>query len=173
VQIPFEFNVIICGGIALVVLIGILGKLRGRRSRSSRRGSSGEVIYSLRGDLLSRAETVFLRSLEEAVGNSFRIAMKVRLGDLVAIPGYSSRAVSARNQVNQKHVDFVLCTVLPVTPVLAIELDDSSHDAPDRQARDELVDACLGEAGLPILHVKWQREYDVNRLAADIRRQLA
>ena len=39
-------------------------------------------------------------------------------------------------------------------PRLVIELDDRSHDRPDRAARDRRLDAALAEARVPILHVR-------------------
>ena len=93
-------------------------------------------LFESRPYLFTQAENAFLRALEQAVGSQFRITMKVRLGDLVMVRGNSSSATISRNQINQKHVDFVLCTRDPVKPLLAIELDDASHDTADRQNRD-------------------------------------
>lgn len=49
-----------------------------------------------------------------------------------------------------------------------IELDDISHERPDRQERDRLVDAVFNQAGLPILHVKVRSYYAPLELAAQV-----
>lgn len=126
----------------------------------------------LRPFLLTKGENAFLPALEQAIGNQLRIMMKVRLGDLVNVRGNGSIPTTLRNKTNQKHIDFVLCTHYPVQPLLAIELDDASHDRIDRQERDGFVEECLARAGLPILHVRCQQAYDVRQLAADIQAYL-
>jgi hypothetical protein len=166
IQIPWQFKVIIAVG----VLIMVLGWLKQLRRNSARRnfadGFAGATFE--RAPLLSAAELEFLLALEQAVGREFRIAVKVRLGDLVNVPGRDSAAWTARNKTWQKHVDFVLCTVREVYPVLAIELDDSSHGLADRMVRDGFVDGCLGAAGIRVLHVPCRREYDVRQLGEEI-----
>ena len=123
--------------------------------------------------LLSLAEAAFLPVLREAVGADHpdgpKIMTKVRLVDLVS-PSAHSRAWQADfNRVSQKHVDFVICAGEQMLPLRVVELDDSSHDRPDRRHRDKLVDALLKQAGIPITHFKCRRSYSVE----DVRRSLA
>jgi len=47
-----------------------------------------------------------------------------------------------------------------LAPIIAVELDDSSHRRVDRQARDRDVDRILEIASLPILRVAVRRTYD-------------
>jgi hypothetical protein len=170
VHIPPQFQWIIIAGLVCMVL-GLLWKLSGIFSRKTPpRFPVG--LFERADSLLTNGEQAFLPTLEEAVGNRFRIAMKVRLADLVPVRGNGSAAQTARNQVNPKHVDFVLCTNDRVKPVLVIELDDATHRRPDRQSRDAFVDACLESVGLPIFHVPCRRAYDVRQLAADIQARI-
>jgi hypothetical protein len=62
----------------------------------------------------------------------------------------------------------VLCDRNAVRPLLAIELDDSSHNRADRKARDAFVDSALKAAGLPIIHVPASASYNAKKLAAAI-----
>jgi very-short-patch-repair endonuclease len=162
VQIPPSlvvwFGILIVFALALQIVFRLL---------EPRKRANG--LYERKPYLLSEGENAFLPALEQAVGNQYRIAMKVNLCDLVRARGNGSDAAAARNRICQKHVDFVLCSHYPVKPVLVIELDDSSHDRPDRQQRDAIVDDCLASAGLPILHVRCRQAYDVRQLAAEIR----
>jgi hypothetical protein len=170
VQIPWQFQLIIYVGVPVIILLALLKRLFRRRPVAGLAEFPGATIERC-AYLLSPAEQAFLFALEQAVGNQLRIAMKVRLGDLIQIRGRDSTA--ARNKTWQKHVDFVLCTVREVQPILVIELDDSSHAAPERQDRDVFVDRCLAAAGLPVLRVACKRTYDPRRLAAEIQSRIA
>ena len=166
VPVKVPTSLIVSFGV-LVVVAAVMGKLL-----QLLKPKSGNGLFELRPYLLTKGENAFLPALEQAIGNQFRLAMKVRLGDLVAVRGNDSKAWTARNKTWQKHVDFVLCTHYPVKPVLVIELDDALHDEPHGQSRDAFVDECLDGAGLPILHQPCRQAYDVKQLAADIRARL-
>ena len=70
----------------------------------------------------------------------------------------------ALNGVMAKSVDFVICDVLTLDPVAAIEVDDRSHLLPERQQRDAFVNAVFLEIGLPLMRVKARRAYSVDEL---------
>jgi hypothetical protein len=53
-------------------------------------------------------------------------------------------------------------------PLIGIELDDKSHQRPDRQARDEFVDRVFAAAGLPIVHILARRTYAVMDITAQL-----
>jgi very-short-patch-repair endonuclease len=55
------------------------------------------------------------------------------------------------SHINQKSVDFVLCNKTSLKPLLAIELDDWSHDRQDRVDRDASVEQMLLAANFPLL----------------------
>jgi hypothetical protein len=53
-------------------------------------------------------------------------------------------------------------------PLLGIELDDSSHKRDDRQERDDFIDRVFQFAGLPLLRLPVQRDYNTREIAAQI-----
>lgn len=89
--------------------------------------------------------------------------MKVRQAEIL-VPPRGDR--SALRRVSQKHVDFLLCHPETLKPLVAVELDDRSHDRADRKARDVFVDQSFASAGLPIVHVPVTGHYDVRELEA-------
>ncbi len=109
--------------------------------------------------LLTRAERSFFDVLCRVVDRDLYIFSKVRLADLVWLPRGVQHRLALFNRVSSKHIDFVLCSRSSLSPVLAIELDDASHQRPDRQTRDHVVDAVLRAAGLPLLRVPTKRGY--------------
>jgi very-short-patch-repair endonuclease len=121
--------------------------------------------------LFTPAERSFLGVLEQAVEGQFRIFGKVRLADIIRVKsGVSAGArQQAFNRIQSKHIDFVLCKPRDLSVQFVVELDDSSHQAPRRQARDEFLDDALKAAGIPLLHFRAQRTYSV----PDIREALS
>lgn len=75
---------------------------------------------------------------------------KVRLFDLIEP---KNRNPKFRYKIQAKHVDFVICDKKLVARYI-IELDDSSHNEPDRINRDEFVDSVLKATGYNVIHIK-------------------
>ncbi len=126
----------------------------------------GSRLGYQRGRFLSANEKIFLRTLDVALGPSYRAFAQVRLAEL-ANPAQSANdhlRRRAHNAVMAKSVDFVVCDVLTLDPVAAIEVDDRSHLLPERRDRDAFVNVVFAEIGLPLLRVKAQRTYSVAEL---------
>ena len=62
--------------------------------------------------------------------------------------------------LSQKSVDFVLCDKTYLSPKLAVELDDKSHERTDRQERDVEVERILKEAGMPLLRIANHNQFN-------------
>ena len=88
---------------------------------------------------------------------------KVRLADLVRVQVSGREFWQRFDSIKGKHVDFVVCDD-SLAPVVAIELDDASHDEADRLARDQFVESVLESAALPIVHVKARRGYVLDEI---------
>jgi predicted nucleic acid-binding protein len=116
--------------------------------------------------LLSRAEKSFYNVLRKVVAPHAVLA-KVRLADLVESDKRHRLWRANFNRICAKHIDFVVCDAA-LSPIIAVELDDSSHRLPDRAARDRDVNRILEIASLPILRVAVSRNYD----SADLEKQL-
>jgi hypothetical protein len=121
-----------------------------------------------RDRFLTTNEKSFLMTLDAALGRNYRAFAQVRLADLVS-PTLGANPASRRQALNgvmAKSVDFVICDVLTLDPVAAIEVDDRSHLLPERQQRDAFVNAVFLEIGLPLMRVKARRAYSVDELRA-------
>lgn len=148
-----------------LLTFGLLGRARGKTHADE------ELPYGLKDDFLSAAELSFFHVLRSAVGADLVVLAKVRLGDLL-FTRQPQKNQGARNRIQQKHVDFVLCDPATMRPRLAVELDDTSHQREDRKQRDGFVDEALKAAGLPILHVRAARAYAPRELAELVRAAL-
>lgn len=128
--------------------------------------------YALSDNFLSEGELRFYHVLKSLIPEGFTLISKVNLADLFYVRRpHENRA--ARNKIDRKHVDFVICSSTSMQPVLAVELDDSSHNRKDRIERDKFVDEVFAVAQLQLLHVKVVQNYDVEALKLQIRERLS
>jgi hypothetical protein len=133
---------------------------------------SGEALfpYRLQDNFLSPAERSFYGVLGNAVGDWAVVAPKVGLGDLFyAQTGDHRQNRVYRNKIDRKHVDFLLCDVQTLQPILGVELDDKSHQREDRRDRDRFVDRVFEASGLPIAHIPARQAYQAHELGRLLR----
>ncbi len=128
--------------------------------------------YTLKSFFMSRAEREFFNTLVLAAGNEYHIFPQVHIATVLdeKVKGQDWRA--ARSKIDKKSVDFVLCDKVYLSPKLAIELDDKSHEREDRQERDGFVELILKDAGLPLLRIQNAGAFDAVVLAAQIKTAL-
>jgi predicted RNA-binding Zn-ribbon protein involved in translation (DUF1610 family) len=133
------------------------------------KSSNIEYPYHLVDEFISPAELNLFFNLKAVVGDSTHIFSKVKLSDLFyAKTGDYGKNRSYTNRIDRKHVDFLLCNVKTLQPILGIELDDKSHQRADRQERDDFVNHVFEAAKLPLLHVSVQRGYSQNELKSKL-----
>jgi very-short-patch-repair endonuclease len=129
--------------------------------------------YERRPSLLTKTELAFFRSLQEAVDGQWMIATMVRMADLIRVRADTPKSQSWRNRIHAKHIDFLLCDHGTMQAKLAVELDDASHQRPDRVRRDKFVNAALDSAGIPLLRIDVQDNYNTDDLRKRISEQLS
>jgi hypothetical protein len=104
------------------------------------------------------------RLLSSALLGRAVVFPKVRLADVffVARPNEN---VGFINRVAQRHLDYLLCDPATLRPLAGLELDDSSHARPERQASDEFLNDVFSSAGLPLIRVPVQASYTAEQLS--------
>lgn len=117
-----------------------------------------------RKSLLSPAELEFYNVLKDAIGDRFLILLKVGVRDLCEI---TNREVNhaAFNRVAAEHMDFVLCDMATLAPVVAIELDDATLYPRDRAERDAFLNELFRVIGVSLIHQRVQARYDPAAIA--------
>jgi len=123
--------------------------------------------YRVRDDFLSPAEFSFYKVLSSLGGAQIIVQSKIRLADIFFV-SRPNENMAYFSKITQKHLDFLVCDSLTMKPLLGIELDDSSHKRGDRQERDDFVESVFQAAGLPLLRLPVQREYNTREIAAQI-----
>jgi very-short-patch-repair endonuclease len=105
-------------------------------------------------------------------GDSLIVCPKVSLNDIFYV-SHPEKNYAYRNRIDRKHVDFLLLKAATLEPILAVELDDSSHKQPERVKRDELVDRVFSAAGLPLVRIPVRRSYDTRELAETFKKVMS
>lgn len=123
--------------------------------------------YFARGTLLTPAELKFYRVLKAVCKERYDISCKVRLGDIITCTDYYwDKGYGPK--ISAKHIDFVLHNPQTSSILLCIELDDKSHQRPERIKRDKFLNQALETANVPILRIPVAKGYDLARLEKDI-----
>lgn len=124
-----------------------------------------KLPYKKKEYLFTNAEKSFYGVLKLILKDeSFSIFAKVRLCDLLYLPNNTDKRSIYWNKIKSKHIDFIICDDNHVKPILAIELDDSSHNNAKRADRDTFVNKALHDAGLNIIRVRASNTYNVSEL---------
>lgn len=152
------YIVLIVGAFALFKFI--LNKYFGEKKKS--------YSYKLKESFMTPAEREFFGVLRSAVGEKYQIFAQVHLPTILShkVDGQNWRG--AFRHIDEKSVDFVLCDSINLRPLLAIELDDKSHNEESRQLRDEEVERIFKEANLPLLRFENHGQYDQAGIARRI-----
>jgi very-short-patch-repair endonuclease len=152
------------GLLILLVIVVIVAALVQRLAPGRRRQS---FPFSKRKYLFSAAERSFYEVLRRLIPDH-TIFAKVRLADLVHATAKGSEWRAHQNRIDRKHVDFVICNA-DLVPVMAVELDDSSHDELRRRDRDLFVDQVMTAAGIPYVRIPARRGYQLDELRKSAR----
>ncbi len=110
--------------------------------------------YTRRNCILTEAEHDFYNTLTELYSQKYTVFAQVHLPTLIdhTVPGQDWKP--AFNHINQKSIDFVLCNTVTLSPLVAIEYDDRSHERRDRKERDIEVENILESVGLPLVRIQ-------------------
>jgi len=122
--------------------------------------------YQRKEFFMSRPEHVFFDILVSIVGDRYYVFPQLHLSTLLLSKGQDW--YGARGHITQKSVDFVICDKAYIKPLLAIELDDSSHERAGRQDRDAEVERIFKEVGLPLLRFPNQSQYNKGEIRNQI-----
>ena len=124
-----------------------------------------EYVYIKKSCAMTPSELSFYKTLHEAI-NGCIIIPQAHLSMFLdhEIKGQSWKAAFAK--INGKSVDFLICTN-DMKPLMAIELDDNTHNQPDRKTRDDFVNSIMSNTNMPLLRFKageWNSEIIKHRI---------
>lgn len=126
------------------------------------------ISESVRGDelaiwpfapmpIMTDTEVLFFDKLKDALPD-YHIFVQVQLSRIIA--GNSDDAAERRfwfNRICRQSVDYVIVDSDAQTTLVAIELDDWTHNSKARQKADDKKDKALASAGIPIVRFHAER----------------
>ena len=143
--------------ISLIAIVFLFAALVGRKS-------SRVMLPYRRKAVLTPWERKALPELLRQLPPGCHLCPQVRRADLLAITARDPSArQSALNRVASKSLDFVVVDIASGDALLVVELDDRTHDRPNRRERDALVDAALRVAGIPIARFRPAQRLDISQ----------
>ncbi len=133
---------------------------------------SSPYAYRKKQYIMTKSEHNLLRVLEQIFDHRYAIYPQAHLDTFLdhQIAGQDWRA--ALSTIQRKSVDFLVCDATYGTPVVAIELDDASHNQPSRMERDEKVEAICRQARMPLVRIRWRSAYNVDEIRHNIEQYL-
>jgi len=116
-----------------------------------------KLPYVLKPSLLTPRELKFYKSLAPLAGqNNLIISIKPRIADFinVTVKQYEKNSgfYTHFNRISAKHIDFLLLDDT-TKPIVGFELDDTTHNQPNRIKRDNFVDDVYHTVGLNVFHI--------------------
>lgn len=106
--------------------------------------------------LLTENEKYIYKELNKiAESKNLKVLAKIRMGDLVNVNYNVKERYFKANlyKISSKHIDFALCEPDTLQPLLLIEVDDSSHNAPERIKRDIFINEVYAKTGYKLLRI--------------------
>lgn len=139
-----------------------------KQTEAANEKTTGDEVtypYKLKQRIFSDKEGYFFRDVRpiaEKLG--LIIFTKMRIADLLEVPQNHPEFTKWFNRIKAKHIDFIFVDSAYHIKLL-IEIDDPTHNRPDRQARDQEVDEMFRQQGLEVLHLRvWGKRYGTDDL---------
>lgn len=139
--------------VALVIVAFILYQVLVRKRTNKTKEEAKSVVYEYtsKQNIMTQAESDFFKILVQVAGDRYYIFPQVHLSAIFEHKTKGQNWNAAFKHINGKSVDFVLCDKQSLLPTYAVELDDSSHQLPDRTIRDIEIERIFKSVGMPLV----------------------
>lgn len=122
-------------------------------SDSGNQKTSTVYRYNRKYVIMTEREQEFYKKLKLVCGDSILIFPQIHLSSLFFHNVKGQNFKLAFRFINRLSIDFVLVDSRNFKTLLAIELDDSTHNEKDRIKRDLIVNDIFKKANFPLLRV--------------------
>ncbi|WP_296204869.1 DUF2726 domain-containing protein [Psychrobacter sp. UBA3962] len=155
--------------VALIIMMSIIAQRRHDNKKQKPVKGDELAIWPFEPmPIMTDTEVLFFAKLQQAVPEYY-IFSQVQLSRIIAP---SEEAGTDKNfwfnRICRQSVDYVLVDRDAQTTLLAIELDDWTHDSVARQKADDKKDKALASAGIPILRFHAERMPSVSVIRHDV-----
>ena len=149
------------------VMLGVLEIQKKQKNAKRHNNQETNQFPYVRKQFFSNNEKKFFEALKYAVNVKYLIMAQVKLSDIIEITQEltGNEKTTYRNKIQQKHIDFILLNPHDYSVVLAIELDDTTHNRQKVMQSDEFKNNALAAAQIPLLRIKTAREYPIRDIS--------
>ncbi len=137
--------------IGLLMLVALLARKPNKPVANKESIDDMKVWPYVPRELMTAPERELYGRLRQALPD-YLIFSQVQLSRIIDVAPEAEHQAWL-NRINRMSVDFVICAADGAKILAAIELDDSSHDRPDRIKADSKKDKALLSAGVAI--IRW------------------
>ena len=154
-------NIALSWSIAMSVLIGIVyifkgvGKIKQAEDSSENNNQSkkSQYKYYAKSYVMTSRENECFKILNEIFSSKWFVVPQVHLSALLDYRVKGQNWNAAFRHINGKSVDFVLIGKESYRVICAIELDDSTHNKPERKERDVEIERIFNQAKIPLARI--------------------
>lgn len=138
----------------LFFLVYIFAKRSSQHTPAQLAAEKTTYTYQRKQFVMTNAEKEFFDRLVSFTQDDYYVFPQIHLSAILNHKVKGQNWKGAFSSINGKSVDYVICDKLHCKTLLAIELDDSTHDSAPRVERDANVERMLSEAGVPLIRFK-------------------
>lgn len=154
-------NIALSWSIAMIVLIGIVyifkgvGKIKQAEDSSENNNQikKSQYKYYAKSYVMTSRENECFKILNEIFSSKWFVVPQVHLSALLDYRVKGQNWNAAFRHINGKSVDFVLIGKESYRVICAIELDDSTHNKPERKERDVEIERIFNQAKIPLARI--------------------
>lgn len=137
------------------------------RSKNKKRALGIDGLIYDATPLMTDWETNFFREVKSVLSKDMECFTQVRYADFIQVSESEDydryTRFNANKKIFGKSADFVIYDARRRKVVLVYELNDSTHNRPDRQERDTLISSILASANIPLIQVKPFEQRDIRK----------
>ena len=146
------FLVIVLCIVGLLMLVALLARKPANKPAKTKESIDDMKVWPyVPRELMTAPERELYGRLRQALPD-YLIFSQVQLSRIIDVAPEAEHQAWL-NRINRMSVDFVICAADGAKILAAIELDDSSHDRPERIKADSKKDKALLSAGVAI--IRW------------------
>lgn len=103
--------------------------------------------------LMTKNERIVYKKLRNCISEKYIIFPQISIRSII------KRNFKTYNDTQWKIIDFLICETSEYKPILAVEVNDKTHEEYERKIRDNHVTTILQEMNLPIWFLKPENDY--------------
>lgn len=128
--------------------------------------------YIKKDFLITKSEHLFFNILLEILGDRYHIFPQIHISSVLDHKAIGQNWKGAFSHINQKSIDYLICDKVYIRPIIAIELDDKSHEIDERKDRDFTVEQIFKDANMPLLRFESKAIFNKEEIKEDLLKKL-